>query len=366
MIKLAWLAPSAGPAAHQPSIVLVDDDPLARAVMDRMLRAEGYSNLLHAPSGEEAVRLAQEKRPDLILLDIMLPGMDGYEVAASLKANPATRAIPIIMVTSLQDRSSLLLGLRAGVEEFLTKPVDHLELAVRVRNLLRLKDYNDFLADHARILEREVRERTAALRDSYRDTIYVLTQAAEYKDEVTGGHVQRLSFYTALLAEELGMSADFADAIFYASPMHDIGKIGIPDHVLMKRGPLTEEEWGIMRSHSALGARILHHASSPYLRMGAEIALHHHERWDGGGYPNGLRGHAIPMSARIMAVCDQYDALRSRRPYKEPLDHATTLAVLTEGDGRTQPGHFDPQVLAAFEKISDRFEEIFSTVAATG
>jgi putative two-component system response regulator len=287
-------------------------------------------------------------------------------VATRVKDDPATQAIPIIMVTTLQDRESRILGLRAGVEEFLTKPVDRVELAVRVRNLLRLKEYNDFLADHSRILEREVRERTAALRDSYRDTIYVLTQAAEYKDEVTGAHVQRLSFYTTLLAEELGMSADFADAMFYASPMHDIGKIGIPDHVLMKQGQLTEQEWGVMRSHSALGSRILHHASSPYLRMGAEIALHHHERWDGSGYPNGLSGHTIPMSARIMAVCDQYDALRSRRPYKGALDHDTTLAILTEGDGRTLPGHFDPQVLATFEKISGRFAEIFDTVAVTG
>ncbi|HSD60509.1 MAG TPA: HD domain-containing phosphohydrolase, partial [Burkholderiales bacterium] len=361
MTKLVALEPSTEAPVHSHRILLVDDDPATVRVMAAMLRAQGYHDVTHAASGEEALRAVGEKRPDLILLDVMLPGMDGYEVAARVKDDPATQAIPIIMVTTLQDRQSRLLGLKAGVEEFLTKPADRVELTVRVRNLLRIKDYNDFLADHARILEREVRERTAALRDSYRDTIYVLTQAAEYKDEVTGAHVQRLSFYTALLAEELGMSADFADAIFYASPMHDIGKIGIPDHVLMKEGPLTEKEWGIMRSHSALGARILHHASSPYLRMGAEIALHHHERWDGGGYPNALSGHAIPMSARIMAVCDQYDALRSRRPYKGALDHDTTLAILTEGDGRTQPGHFDPQVLATFESISGRFAEIFDT-----
>ncbi len=366
MTKLATLG-HPGPAdAASRRILLVDDDPVSLRVTDLMLRAEGYGNLDHASSGEEALRRMSAARPDLLLLDVMLPGMDGYEVAQRVKENSATQAVPIIMLTSLQDRQSRLLGLRAGVEEFLTKPVDRVELAVRVRNLLRLKEYSDFLADHAAILESEVRERTAALRNSYRDTIYVLTQAAEYKDEVTGAHVQRLSFYTALLAEELGMSAEFSDAIFYASPMHDIGKIGIPDHVLMKKGPLTEQEWGIMRSHSALGARILHHASSPYLRMGAEIALHHHERWDGGGYPNGLSGHAIPMSARIMAVCDQYDALRSRRPYKDALDHDATLAILTEGDGRTLPGHFDPQVLATFERISGRFAEIYQTVAVTG
>lgn len=354
-----------GQETHQ-RILLVDDDPLVRQVLARMLRAEGYHELIHAASGEEALELMQAKPPDLVLLDIMLPGMDGYELAARIKGDPATRAIPVIMMTTLQGRDSLLLGLRAGVEEFLTKPVDRVEITVRVRNLLRLKAYNDFLANHARILEREVMERTAALRDSYRDTIYVLTQAAEYKDEVTGAHVQRLSFYTRLLAEEMGMSPDFADIMFYASPMHDIGKIAIPDEVLMKEGELDEREWKILRSHTSVGARILHHASSPYLRMGAEIAQHHHERWDGSGYPNGISGHAIPVSARIMAICDQYDALRSRRPYKEPLDHDTALAVLTQGDGRTRPGHFDPRVLTAFEKISGRVCEIYNAAAVTG
>jgi putative two-component system response regulator len=350
---------------HQ-RILLVDDDPIVRQVLARMLRAEGYHDLAHASSGEEALELVQAKPPDLILLDVMLPGLDGYDLAARIKGDPATRAIPIIMMTTLQGRDSLLLGLRAGVEEFLTKPVDRVELAVRVRNLLRLKAYSDLLADHARILEREVTERTAALRDSYRDTIYVLTQAAEYKDEVTGAHVQRLSFYTRLLSEEMGMSPEFSDTMFYASPMHDIGKIAIPDEVLMKEGELNAREWEILRSHTSVGARILHHASSPYLRMGAEIAQHHHERWDGSGYPNGISGHAIPVSARIMAICDQYDALRSRRPYKEPLDHDAALAVLTEGDGRTRPGHFDPRVLASFEKISGRICEIYNAAAVTG
>lgn len=350
---------------HQ-RILLVDDDPITREVIARMLRAEGHHHVIHGASGEEALDRLRESPPDLVLLDIMLPGMDGYDVAARIKGDPATRGIPIIMMTTLHDRDSLLLGLRAGVEEFVTKPVDRVELAVRVRNLLRLKAYNDFLADHARILEREVRERTAALRDSYRDTIYVLTQAAEYRDEVTGAHVQRLSFYTRLLSEELGMSPEFADTMFYASPMHDIGKIAIPDQVLMKEGELNEQEWEILRSHTSLGARILHHASSPYLRMGAEIAQHHHERWDGSGYPNGIGGHAIPVSARIMAICDQYDALRSRRPYKDALDHDTALAVLTEGDGRTRPGHFDPRVLTAFEKVSGRVCEIYNAAAVTG
>ncbi|HEX6828098.1 MAG TPA: HD domain-containing phosphohydrolase [Burkholderiales bacterium] len=353
------------PQRHQ-SILLVDDDPIGREVMGRMLRAEGHHHIIHSSSGEEALDIIKETPPDLVLLDIMLPGMDGYDVAARIKADPATKSIPVIMVTTLQGRDSLLLGLRAGVEEFVSKPVDRVELAVRVRNLLRLKEYNDFLADHARILEREVRERTAALRDSYRDTIYVLTQAAEYKDEVTGAHVQRLSFYTRILADELGMSPEFADTMFYASPMHDIGKIAIPDRVLMKKGTLTEHDWEVLRSHTSVGAQILHHASSPYLRMGAEIAQHHHERWDGSGYPNGLGGHTIPVSARIMAICDQYDALRSRRPYKEPLDHDTTLAILTEGDGRTQPDHFDPRVLAGFERISGRVSEIYNAAAVTG
>ena len=263
------------------------------------------------------------------------------------------------MVTALDDRDSRLRGLEAGAEEFVTKPVDRNELRIRVRNLLRLKEFSDFLADHNRILESEVKERTRQLLSSYRETIATMTRAASYKDEETGAHVARISFYTVDLAQALGLVAEFCDPIHFASPMHDLGKIAIPDAILGKPGGFEPHEWEIMKTHAGLGEKLLRGTDSPYLVMGAEIAGAHHERWDGGGYPVGLKGEAIPFSARIMNICDQYDALRSKRPYKEAFSHERTIEIITVGDGRTMPSHFDPAVLEAFKGCVGRFRDIF-------
>ncbi|MEJ1959248.1 MAG: HD domain-containing phosphohydrolase [Nitrosomonadales bacterium] len=214
------------------------------------------------------------------------------------------------------------------------------------------------------VLEQRVRERTAELRDSNLETIFTMTRAAEHKDEDTGAHVQRISYYSREFARMLGMDEEFADNIFFASPMHDIGKIGIPDHVLLKPGGFTPDEWEIMKGHVTMGAKILGNSTSPYLKMGAEIALNHHERWDGGGYPAGKRGEAIPLSARIMNICDIYDALRSRRPYKPAFDHLKTVEIISFGDGRTQPDHFDPSIFAAFKKNHQSFRDIFEAYTA--
>jgi putative two-component system response regulator len=345
------------------TILIVDDEPRNTRLVEAQLANQGY-RIRTANNGEEALRQAQAEPPDLILLDVMMPGMSGYEVAARLKQDQRTLSIPIIMVTALDDRESRLQSLEAGAEEFLNKPVDRSELWIRVRNLLRLKDYQNFLSRHNDILEQQVEERTRQLTEAYRDTIHTMVRAAEYKDESTGAHVQRISFYCVELAEFLALKKEFCDQIFHASPMHDIGKIGIPDAVLLKPGGFTEEEWAIMKGHSALGAQILRGGSrSPYLQMGAEIAMSHHERWDGGGYPEGLAGEQIPLSARIMNICDQYDALRSRRPYKPALSHEKAMEIITKGDGRTMPSHFDPEVLNAFVRITARFAEIFESNA---
>jgi putative two-component system response regulator len=345
-------------APKRAHILIVDDEPRNRLLLDAMLKPEGYVTVA-AADGEQALAMLAKHPIDLILLDFMMPGMNGCEVAGAIKGDPDTRHIPIIMVTALDDRGARLAGLTAGAEDFLSKPVDRAELWVRVRNLLRLKEYSDFLEGHNQTLERKVAERTANLRQSYIETIFTMTRAAEFKDEDTGTHVRRISDYCQHLAVEMNMDRLFVDCIYYASPMHDVGKIGIPDNILLKAGDHDAAECQIMRTHSALGAQIIGASDSPYMIMGAEIALAHHERWDGGGYPNGLRGEEIPLSARIMAICDVYDALRSRRPYKNAFSHADTVRIITEGDGRTEPGHFDPQVLAAFKRCAPRFEQIF-------
>lgn len=342
------------------TILIVDDDRLNRELLDAMLRPEGYSTQ-SAASGEEALAIVAQQQPDLILLDVMMGGMDGYRAARRLKENPASQNIPIIMVTSLNDRNAKLRGLEAGAEEFLSKPVDRAELWIRVRNLLRLKEYGDFLDGYNRLLQQKVEARTAQLRGSYIETVFTMTRAAEYKDEDAGDHVRRVSYYSRELALALGMDGVFADSIFYACPMHDIGKIGVPDRILLKPDALTPEESAIMESHCRLGVRILGKSQSPYLQMAAEIALGHHEHWDGTGYPDGLEREAIPVSARIAAICDVYDALRSKRPYKPACGHDETLDIITGGDGRSRPSHFDPAVLQAFRGNAEVFREIYET-----
>lgn len=331
-------------------------------LIETLLQVQGYATL-SAGNGTEALALALTEQPDLILLDVMMPDMDGFETVTQLKADPLTRPVPVIMITALNDRESKQRALEAGAEEFLTKPIDRADLNVRVRNLLRLKEYGDFLVEHNRRLDEQVRERTAQLEEAYRDTVFTLVRAAEQKDEETGHHVRRISHYCRLLAEAMHLPVEFQDLIYHASPMHDIGKIGIADHVLLKPGGFTPEEWAIMRTHCILGASILASGSSPYVRMGAEIALNHHERWDGSGYPSGLKGEAIPLSARIMQICDVYDALRSKRPYKPPIDHQRSVEIISRGDGRVEPGHFDPAVLAGFVANANHFGDIYATHA---
>jgi putative two-component system response regulator len=339
-------------------ILVVDDEPRNTKLLEAILSREGY-RVECAGNGQDALRAVVELRPDLVLLDVMMPDTDGFQVAAQIKSNSDTRNIPIIMVTSLDDRASKLRALDSGAEEFLTKPVDRAELIVRTRNLLRLKELADLHANYARVLEERVVERSLRLTNSYRDTIAALNRAASYRDEETGAHVQRISHYCVELAQALGMDSAFCECIYYASPMHDIGKIAIPDRVLLKPGPLTPDEWEIMKTHATLGFKMLDGVDSPYIEMGRDIALRHHERWDGRGYPDGLTGEAIPLSARVMAIADVYDALRSRRPYKEAYGHDDTVRIIMHGDGRTSPKHFDPRVLSAFVSARAAMRDIY-------
>ncbi len=343
-------------------VLIVDDEERNRKLLGLLLGKEGYSYSV-AVDGVEALEQASRLLPDIILLDIMMPGIDGFEVCRRLRRRPATSQIPVIMVTALEGRESKITGLEAGANDFLSKPIDATELAVRIRNLLKVKEYEDFLVDHNRILGEQVAERTLELRDSYIDTIYRLTLAAEFKDEDTAAHIRRISLYTRHLARSIGLADGEADVMFYASPMHDVGKIGIPDRVLLKPGPLDAEELTVMKTHPAIGARILAGGHSAILRSAEIFARCHHERWDGLGYPSGLKGEGIPLEGRILNLVDQYDALRSRRPYKPALTHERTVEIITVGDGRTMPAHFEPRLLACFRERHEEFAAIFEANA---
>jgi len=342
-------------------ILVVDDEKSDRDWLVHLLEAKSYK-VSAVSDGQSALEVVAIDPPDLVMLDVRMPGLDGFEVTHRLKSDPATSAIPIIMVTGVDDRESRIHSLELGAEEFLLKPVDREELWARVRNLLKLKKYGDLLAEHAKTSDRMVRNATIKLREAYRDITFTLTRAAEYRDEDTGAHVRRVANYTWEIASCLGLERIFLDEIFYAAPMHDVGKIGVPDSILLKAGSLTAEEWALMRNHAEIGYKILAYGRTPFTKMGAEIALSHHERWDGTGYPKGLKGEEIPLSGRIMNICDQYDAMRSKRPYKPAFDHAKVMEILMKGDGRTMVSHFDPDVHAAFLRSADRFAEIFDNL----
>jgi putative two-component system response regulator len=349
------------------TVLVVDDTPDNLSLMGGLLRDHYHVKV--ANQGEKALKIAQgEQPPDLILLDIMMPGMDGYEVCRRLKANLHTRDIPVIFLTARADMEDERLGLELGAVDYITKPISPPILLARVATHLALKATADFLRDKSAYLEREVALRTLEVQAIQDVTIMAMTSLAETRDNETGNHIRRTQLYVKALAEHLRDHPRFAhvltdrmvDLLYKSAPLHDIGKIGIPDAILLKPGKLTVEEFEIMKTHTTLGRNAIEEAERrlgmrvAFLSVSKEIAYSHQEKWDGSGYPEGLKGDAIPVSARLMAVADVYDALISKRVYKPAFPHEQACATIVKGRGT----HFDPDMVDAFVAIAQDFLRI--------
>ncbi|HRK34896.1 MAG TPA: two-component system response regulator [Candidatus Hydrogenedentes bacterium] len=357
----------------RPTVLVVDDMPENLELYRRLLTPKGYT-VFEANGGPEALKLVAENPPDVILLDLMMPVMDGFEVCERLKRNLATRHIPIVIVTGVADHDANIRALEAGVDDFLTRPIDPVLLEARLHSSVKSKAmqdqilrYQKRLESDKQILEERVRERTAQVERIQQVTVFGLARLAESRDPETGEHLERMRRYVRELAIELAtwekydkiIDSGFVETLYYSSPLHDIGKVGIPDAILLKPGKLSNEEFDIMKTHALIGGDTLRAADeeaggNSFLAMGRDIAYSHHEKWDGSGYPYGLLGPDIPLAARIVALGDAYDAMTTKRPYKEPFSHEKTRQIILEGAGR----HFDPEVVEAFLKREQKFIRI--------
>lgn len=339
-------------SAHGASILLVDDNPVNLQVLGAILRNDGYNSVHATSSPADVLALFTKHDFDLIILDIHMPGLSGFEVMAQLNKHFPERFLPIIILTSDDDETTRDQALANGARDFMCKPFDHREVVLRARNLIETVFLHKALRNQNQELDQRVRERTDQLYHSQVKLIQCLGKAAEFRDNETGMHVIRISKTTAIIARALGLPAKQVELIEHASPMHDIGKIAIPDRILLKAGKLEGQDWITMKSHVQLGATILQDSQkdSELLRMASDIALTHHERWDGNGYPAGLKGEEIPLYTRITTICDVFDALTSRRPYKPAWPNHKAMEHLKRQSGTA----FDPNVVACFEQNLDQ------------
>ena len=316
--------------------ILLVDDVYENIALLKTIFGDEYE-ILEAMNGEDALKIVRSSKPDIILLDIMMPGIDGYDVCKEIKRDSLTNLIPIIFISALHEENDILKGFELGASDFISKPISPSIAKARVKTLLTAYSYQ-------KTLEKKVIERTKEINKTRLEIIQKLSIAAEYKDTESFDHIIRITKYCETIARSYGLSEEGIDTLINAAPMHDIGMIGIPDHILMKEGKLTPEEWEVMKSHTLIGAKIIGTHTSKLLMTARAIALEHHEKWDGSGYPKGLKGNAIDLNARIVAVADVFDALTSKRPYKNPWRVAKAVAHINNEAGI----HFDPKVVEAF------------------
>ncbi len=342
-------------------VLVIDDDPGIRNITQMLVEGLGHE-VEPARDGIEGLAKLQ-LGVDLVLLDVVMPGLDGFDVCRRIRQDPAGRNVPVIMVTTLETKEHRLHAVEAGASDFIAKPVDETELRVRTTSLLKMKEAQDEVRRYQTHLEDMIQERTASLRNALQqtaeaqrlayqaqlETVERLAILAEYKDKVTARHIQRMREYSAVIERGLKLPPAEVELILHASRMHDVGKIAVPESILRKPSSLDPHEWTVMRQHSTIGSRILDNSTSQILQAGQLIALHHHERWDGAGYPNGLAGSEIPLWGRICAVADVFDAVTSERPYKPAFPNEEALELLRDGRGK----HFDPRVVDVFFECLD-------------
>lgn len=325
-------------------IAIVDDSEINLTLLSTFVRKLDACEPLLFPEALQGLAWCSEHLPDLVIVDYMMPELDGMQFISRLRAIPGREEIPILMITANDDKDVRYDALELGATDFLTKPVDRIEFSARVRNMLNLASSRRKLADKAAWLAEEVEKATAAVYLREQELLFRMSRAAEFRDPETGVHIQRMANYSCLIAEQLGLPSDAQTLILQAAPMHDVGKIGIPDQILLKPGALTTEEFERMKTHTTIGFELLKGSESAILQAAATIAVSHHEKFDGSGYPYGVAGEEIPLFGRIVAVADVFDALTSERPYKKAWSVERAAEFLREGRGR----HFDPSCLDAF------------------
>jgi len=329
------------------NILIVDDQIVNVKLLEKVLKHAGFKHVFSTTDSRQAVAMYLEHDVDVLLLDIRMPHLDGFEVMEKLHAVVEDDYLPILVLTAELSSETRSKALSSGAKDFVGKPFDQLEVLQRAQNIIEVRLLHKQIKQQNKQLEDKVKQRTQELEESRLEVVQRLGLAAEYKDNETGNHVLRMSKFSCLLAKAAGLSDEDAEIILCAAPMHDIGKIGIPDRVLLKPGKLDADEWKIMQSHVTIGGELLSGGESPLLDIARKVALTHHEKWDGNGYPNGTAGEDIPIEGRICAIADVFDALTSERPYKEAWPIEKAMALIKDESGK----HFDPRLVEIFESI---------------